>query len=148
MVILQDSRENKPLQFTHPCIESVRVGKLNVGDYTCEFTNGEKSKVVFERKSLGDLFGTLSQGYERFKKEIERAHECNTTLYIIIEGTLTRVARGYNHSRRSGLSIIAQLMTLLIKYNVHTVFCKDRKEMVLYITEFYRSEDRARISGY
>ena len=125
------------LKFNHPQITEVIKEKLDVGDYMAEFSDGHRPNIVFERKSIADLYGTLSKGYERFKKEIKRSHESNTTMFIIVEGTMTDVLKGYKHSKRKGISIVAQLFTIMIRYGVKTIYCKDRREMVKYITEFY-----------
>lgn len=77
MVIITDTREQLPYW----------VGKrqaLIVGDYTTKKLLG-----VFhiERKSLQDLYGTLTNGNQRFKHELFRAayHQIRIELYI--EGT-------------------------------------------------------------
>ena len=67
MTIIIDNREQKPLEFSVP----TKRGTLAVGDYRAEFSDGSVSQVVFERKSINDLYGTLSKGYSRFKREIE-----------------------------------------------------------------------------
>lgn len=136
MKILIDTREQKPLVFNHKFITSVEVKGLNVGDYgamSSEFLH----PVVFERKSINDLYGTLSQGYERFKKEIERAKEQNTKIIIIVEGSLKRILMGTAFSKRTPESIIYQLFTIRVRYDVETVFCSDRLEMSEFITQFY-----------
>ena len=38
-----------------------------------------------ERKSVNDLIGTLSGGYERFLRELVRAKEANAYLIILVE---------------------------------------------------------------
>ena len=79
----------------------------------------------------------MGKGYGRFKREIQRAHEGKSTLIIIVEGTLTEVAKGYSHSQIKGVSMVYKLFTLWIRYGVQTVFCKDRREMSGYIMNFY-----------
>jgi hypothetical protein len=48
---------------------------LPTGDYSLE---GYESQIAVERKSLADLYGTISQGRDRFQRELERldAMEC------------------------------------------------------------------------
>jgi ERCC4-type nuclease len=137
MKILIDTREGKPLKFYHPYIKEIINRKLDVGDYGCEFNDGYIMPVVFERKEHGDLVGTLGKGYERFKREIERAKQQDIKLILIIEGTMTKILNGTDYSMRDGLSIIKQLFTLWLKYDLIPVFCKDREEMSKYITEYY-----------
>ena len=145
MKIIADSREQKVLEFNHPYISEVIRRKCEVGDYNCQYENGEISPIYFERKSIPDLFSTLSSGYKRFKKEILRAKEKKIILVIIIEGTLSKVLQGIDESQRSGEEICQQLFTLLIRYHLPFVYCKDRIEMSRWITEFYLAYGREKI---
>jgi ERCC4-type nuclease len=142
MKIIVDTREQLPLEFTHLYITEILRRKCEVGDYGCLFEDGAIVPVYFERKSVPDLFSTLSQGYTRFKKEILRAKENKLLLIIIIEGTLTRVIKGVDESQRSGDEVCQQLFTLLIRYRLPFICCKDREEMSRYITEFYLAYGR------
>ena len=81
--IIQDSREQNPLQFNN-C--KVKVEKLDVGDYS--YNN---AKISIERKSLLDLLGTLSKGYERFCNEIVRAENANIKLVIVVENPISEL---------------------------------------------------------
>lgn len=139
MIIKRDNREKKKLEFNHHSIKSVIDGTLNVGDYSAIFNDGYECPIVFERKSLCDLFGTLSKGYPRFKSEIERAKLSGVTLIIIVEGTLRRVFRGEVHSMRTPDSLVQQVFTIERRYGVRTIFCTDREEMSQLITHFFWS---------
>lgn len=144
MIILTDSREQSPLDFSsYNIVTDVITTNLKEGDYMCEFTNGYRPPVVFERKSVGDLFGTMGKGYPRFKREMERAKRKDVKLILIIEGSLSRVLRGHKHSRRlKGPSVVMKLFTLRIRYGLETVFCKDRAEMVEYLVQTFSALGR------
>jgi len=86
---------------------------------------------------MGDLYGTMGKGYKRFKKEIVRSQDAGATMFIIVEGTLTDVGKGFKHSRMYGRSMKYKLFTLWVKHGIQTIFVKDRKEMSEYITQFY-----------
>ena len=144
MKILIDTREQNALTGfedynTVSCTESIG---LKVGDYACEFTDSTRSDTYFERKSLGDLFGTLGKGYPRFRKELERAEKLNYRLILIVEGTITKVLKGHKYSKMKGHSILMKMFTLWRRYNLLPVFCKDRDEMTRFIVEYYNSEGR------
>ena len=82
--IYVDTREQKPLKFKIP----IEVKTLNFGDYA--FSNAEVSgNTYIERKSISDFIGTMSGGFERFKKEIERSIEKDAYLIILVEDTLS-----------------------------------------------------------
>lgn len=142
MIILQDTREQEPLLLEHPFITSIEKIALPVGDYGCRMENGYIVPVIFERKSIGDLFGTLSKGYERFKREIQKAKDLDLTLILIIEGTLTKVSKGFEHSKRDADGLIKQIFMLFVRYNLTPIFAKDRDEMARYIIEFYTAVGR------
>lgn len=78
-----DTREQKPFQFTR----SIK-NKLDFGDYTA---GGEKySKTFVDRKSAADFLGTFSSqtNFDRFKKEIKRAKDFNSFLFVVVESTI------------------------------------------------------------
>lgn len=78
-----DTREQKPLPLNGLDTEFV---KLDFGDYICA---EPFSDVFFERKSPGDLCGTLSKGYERFKQEVARAALAGAYLIVIVEAPIS-----------------------------------------------------------
>lgn len=142
MKIIQDTREQAPLVFKHKSIKEVIIKGLNIGDYGGVTDSGFEFPMVFERKSIGDLYGTLSQGYERFKKEIERAKVNNKQIIIIVENNLSRVLQGTGYSQRTPESLVYQIFTILVRHGVQTVFCKDREETAEYITQFYIAHEK------
>ena len=83
-----DTREQKPLSFS---VDSL-VSTLKYGDYSCSPNRG----VVVERKSLQDLCGTLSAGYERFQREIDRCHAAGETMVVCVE-TDANTLMSYNY---------------------------------------------------
>ncbi len=141
MKLIIDTREQRPLVFNHKLITEVEVKGLPFGDYGA-MSSDYQHPVVFERKSINDLYGTLSQGYERFKREIERAKEQNYRIIIIVEGSLKRILMGTAFSNRTPESIIYQLFTIRVRYDVETVFCPTREDMSEFITQFYIAHEK------
>jgi len=78
-IINCDTREKSPWQFDKNI--KVELKTLNVGDYS----NPLNPSIVIERKSMNDLLGTFSAGFERFCREILRAKEQNINVVIICE---------------------------------------------------------------
>lgn len=144
MEIIIDTREQDALHFRKE-INTVRT-KLDVGDYGARI-NGTLLPVIFERKSVEDLYGTLSGGYERFKEEINRASEAKIILVLAVECPLATVKQGIEHSKRSPDSIIQQCFTIMVRHRVPCMFFSDRRDMAAYITQvflaFEREYDRA-----
>lgn len=131
-ILLVDSREQAPLNFfigEGEVVKAIETVCLSFGDYAAMTEEGVTMPVSFERKSLSDLFGTLTSGMERFKKEIARAKAANATLYIIIEGSISDVLNGIAHSSVSGEQILKTLNMLRVKHGVDHIFCNNRAEM-------------------
>ena len=133
MTIIIDSREQKPLVFGCDWVRK----KLHVGDYGAKFSENHIHSTIFERKGISDLFSTLSTGYFRFRKEIDRAEKSKTRLIIAIEGTEERVLKGCSHSARDPKSILVQLETINRKYGVSAIFFPSRIAMQNYIVDYY-----------
>ncbi len=80
-------QENKQLEFIIDSREqsllnlpNKEIAKLDVGDYTIKNNN-----IFVERKSLNDFCNTLSQGFDRFNRELERCKNDNKYLIIMVE---------------------------------------------------------------
>lgn len=89
-----DTREQLPYRFDDIRIERKKAFVLTVrttlatGDYSIV---GSESKICVERKSLTDLFGTLGNDRDRFRREIERMQSFERSL-VIIEATWQTIA--------------------------------------------------------
>ena len=142
MKIIIDSREQSELTFDFPFVTEIMRMKLEVGDYGCQYEDGYVAPVVFERKSIPDLFGTLGKGHDRFDREIARAKDMDIKLILIIEGTLTKVLKGYEHSTISGISIAMTVFSLWLRYGLTPVWCKDRIEMQIFIYNYFAALGR------
>lgn len=78
-----DTREQRPLSFKR----ETEIKTLKFGDYS--FSDDEISCSCYvERKAISDFIGTLSGGYDRFCREIERAQEAKANLIILVEESL------------------------------------------------------------
>ena len=98
----------------------MEVCKLDVGDYTIK---GLEEVLMVERKTLGDLWGTLANpvNYKRFLKEMKRA-ENHPYKFLVIEASLADIDRGYNWSKVPANNIHAKLVSLQVKHNLHVIF--------------------------
>jgi ERCC4-type nuclease len=144
MIILIDSREQLPLEFAHPYVDGVEKSTLSVGDYAVKYKDGHVPGIVFERKSIPDLFGSLSKGYKRFRRELMKAKESNKELIIIIEGTTQDIIKGTPYSQVQGIQVLRTLLSLYDRYQISHVFFRDRKEMALYVAEMFCAHGRTR----
>ena len=152
LIILQDSREQLELNFQR--FKNVlwqQVQCLPVGDYASVINSGSLSPIYFERKSIGDLWGTMaSKNYERFKKEYNKSLELGIQLVLIIEGTISVVHKGFSYNgRRSkflGSSMCKKLETLRVKHGLEIVYSDGRTDMKRYMYERWMAEARLELA--
>lgn len=135
--LVTDTREQTPLPF-----KKTVVKKLDFGDYGCE-VNGELLPVVFERKNPADLLSTITSGHDRFKREMIRANEAGFKFIMLIECSYTdftekKFAGAYHHKLRPDI-FIKILHTMIIRYNLEFVFCKDRSEACHYVRNYFNA---------
>lgn len=78
MVIVIDTREQRPWSFP-PNID-VEIGTLKTGDYALKGDN----RFAVERKSADDFVGTISVGWHRFCRELNRMDEAGFCAKVVI----------------------------------------------------------------
>ena len=137
MLILKiDSREQAPLQFRKEAFDEIIVEGLPFGDYWAEL-DGKELPLIIERKSLGDLFGTMGSGYKRFKKEMLKAKEAKAHMILGIEANMRQIAAGYEHSTISGDSILKKLAMLRVRHDIEVAFFNSKRELARWIEELF-----------
>ena len=82
--ILVDTREQKPLNF-----KNKEFHKLDVGDYCVSGNNYDYT--VVDRKSFGDFCSTVTVGYARFCKELDRCRSLGTYMFIVVESAFSEM---------------------------------------------------------
>jgi len=113
-VIAIDTREQKPLTFKQCPTE---ILKLDIGDYTAL---GKYYKYTFvDRKSGTDLQTTLGKNnIDRFKREVARAQEMDSYLFVVIESTVEKLIKENKHfNRKTNMDyILRQLKDVAHEY--------------------------------
>ncbi len=123
--ILIDTREQDPLPF-----KNSKKEKLYVGDYINN--SGEYTYTYIDRKSEGDFLGTLAAGIDRFSREIEKAVQLKSYLFVVVESTIDKIK--FNHKkfrRKTSLEYVFHNMRHLShKYprNVQFIFTGTREK--------------------
>ena len=79
--ILIDTREQQPLEFD----KSMDM-KLDFGDYTLGSPHYDYTYV--DRKSETDFKGTLSSGIKRFRRELDRAKNFSSYIFVVVESSI------------------------------------------------------------
>lgn len=97
--------------------------------------------MFFERKSIPDLFGTLTDEsrIERLKSRCREAMEVNAKLILMIEGTDRKVMDGYERSKVKGSSILKTIDTFWYKYDLMPMFCADRRVMAWRMVNLWKT---------
>lgn len=120
--ILVDTREQNPWKFTGRRVR-LRPMALKVGDYAVQ---GRQAMLVLERKSVEDLFTTMTKGLARFARELERARQAGTRVAVIVEGDVHRVSMGSRWSYADPGRVVAELYRVCAGFGAAPYFCDGR----------------------
>lgn len=142
LIIVKDTREQKPLKFN----VKTETSKLDFGDYVC--LGSYFSNIYIERKSLPDFIGTLCpKNIERFKKEIERAENLNSFIFIIIESNFNQSFKfnklSHIHSQVSPDFVFHNLRLIMEQFsNCQFLFCNGRIDAARIIEKIFRIKNQ------
>lgn len=140
--ILIDTREQNPLPF-----EKSKKVKLTCGDYC---VSNLYSDVFVERKSLMDLFSTISTGKERFIREIKKAKDLGYYLVVVTEDSFEKA---FNLSPQNSFSKSANGKYLMHNIreivndfdNIQFVFSNSRKESIRLIKKIFQMQEQVKM---
>lgn len=120
--IIIDTRENKLLKFE--CNKEIK--KLDVGDYS---SNINPHNINVERKSIQDFLGSITSGFDRFSREMERAEKLGVYIIILIESKISNLFGfkhlGYIHTEASADYVNKKMRDLLYKFPNIQICCVD-----------------------
>ena len=124
---------------------SKEIIKLSYGDYTAK---NNKFNIFVERKSLQDFLGSISSGFDRFCKEMERAKKDNAYIIILIESKINNLFGfkhlDYLHTEASLDFILKRTRDLLLKFSNVQVCCVDGKiEASKFIEKLYKLKNNS-----
>ena len=107
--------------------------------------DGLENLVAVERKSKADLYGSLGQGRDRFRREMERLSRMAFAA-LVVECSWADLLRPPKHSRMSPYSVRGSLVAWSVRFNVHVFCVADRQAggaMTLdLLTKFWREHQR------
>jgi len=149
-VIVVDSQEAKyPYLFHGELIVRKRllVDGIRTGDYSIQ---GLEHKITIERKTVTDLYSSLSTRREKFMEEMKRVQffDCKA---LLIEGTYDQVinapktgyVRKFSGMRRE--SVLGSLVKINMEYGITVIFAGNRKngeEWTLHTLKMYFKKKR------
>lgn len=127
-MIIVDTREQLPL-WEEKEFKIIRK-KLDEGDYTTEELY---EKAHIERKSAIDLYGSLIQGHERFRAEIQRAIDKDLSFAVFVECTkekfISMKFKGAHRLRVKPRVLTKIINTFMSRYPVEFIWCNNRADM-------------------
>ena len=149
MVILIDTREQKSDHITsYFDRKNVNYKKkaLSYGDYSFMVPKNEAlsiprdlyfdKKVCIERKgSLEEISGNLTNGRDRFEKELSLAP--GTKVFLIENADYGDIAAGNYNTQYNKKSFVGSLHSFWFKYNVPVFFMKENKYSGLFIRMYF-----------
>lgn len=101
---------------------------------------------LIERKSLSDLYGTVTHGRERFEDELQRMRPYGFRA-LVIESDLPGIIRGTEHSRATPQSVVASILAYQQRFGLHVVFGTDRRHAASYAYRLLERWVRDRMKG-
>lgn len=137
--ILIDTREQSILKFNG----EREVKKLNFADYAAK---NNPFSIYVERKSIQDFIGSVSSGFDRLCREMQRAKDNNAHIIILIESKISNLFGfehvGYLHSQASADYILKQARDLLLKFDNVQICCVDGKTRAAeFIVNLYKMKN-------
>jgi DNA excision repair protein ERCC-4 len=113
--IMVDSREKLPYQFSSGV--KTAVAGLPFGDYSLA---GLEQEIVIERKSLGDLLGSITTGRKAFERELKALRTYRLAV-LMIEADWGSILLGNYRAAVSPAAVIGSLMAFASRYGVMPV---------------------------
>lgn len=144
--VLVDTREQLPLVFSSI---KTKHETLSFGDYKLNDDSFSRN-VCIERKSMGDLYSTMTNGTKRFSDEIERAAAAGFYMVVLIEEPFMAM---YDLSRRlkrldiviSPEYVFHNMRLLCQKYDMlQFLFVQDRDEASDVILKLLQSDGQCK----
>jgi DNA excision repair protein ERCC-4 len=132
---------------SRPLLVPTVCAKLKTGDYSVE---GMEALVSVERKSLPDLYQTVSKSRERFERLLARGAGM-LAFAVVVEASFARVLTDPpRHTTYSPRAVLRTLMAWSQRYRVNVFPCEDRRFAEVFtlrwLQRFYLDHRTERIS--
>lgn len=126
MTITIDTREQTPWAFPSDVADVVR-GTVPQGDYAIRY---DEANFALERKSLSDFLGTISSGWERFLRELNRMDNAGfRAKVIVVEGDFSSCCFAddgtppqHSHPKLTPAFIVKRISQLTYDYRTSVIF--------------------------
>jgi ERCC4-type nuclease len=143
LVLIQDTREQKPLFDDPPEGLQVVTATLMHGDYSIK---GFEGKFCVERKQVSDFYSYIGKERERTTQKMEQFRQivskANGFVGLVVEATEGDLLAGYVMSRVSPETARQALVSFEIRYGVHIYYSRSRTDIARWVLDraikFYR----------
>lgn len=124
-VILIDTREKQPWYFWNWKDVKTERATLKSGDYSLKGFSG--SGIAIERKSLMDLFGSMTSGRNRFYRELQRLGGFGLAA-LIVEASEHVVLYGSGRTMMSPARMLRTIYAWCAAFKIQIHFCSSKSE--------------------
>lgn len=134
--LIEDTREQTPLDFSRfEPFARVERGTLESGDYSIK---GHEREFAIERKSLADLIGTITQGHERFERELQRLESFRYAA-VVVEASEIELRSGNYRSMLPPKSAIGMIRAFEVRYKIpfHFAGSRNMAAQLIYELAYY-----------
>jgi ERCC4-type nuclease len=128
-----DTREQRPWKW-HASVPYTGA-TLAAGDYA---PIGCESSIAIERKSLSDLWGSVTRDNARFQRELSKLAKYKYAA-VVIEGAQAAILRGNRYSQIDGSRVLSTCATLETKFGVPFHFAGDRANAAIWALHLLES---------
>lgn len=136
-ILLQDSREQKPLFSSGSTTEGLEVvtTTLTHGDYSIK---GFEDRFSIERKQMGDFYTYIGKERDRTTRKMEHFREMVSGggwVGLVVEATEADILTGYVMSRVSPETARQALVSFEIRYGVHLYYSRSRRDIARWVLD-------------
>ena len=121
LTILIDTREQRPFRFAPDT--PTRRACLPVGDYTIL---GLEDRITIERKSLGDLLGSLTHDRPRFLRELEAMRRFQFAA-LMVEASWSDILLRRYRAQVHPNAVLGSLLAFALKHDVMPILGGDHE---------------------
>ena len=129
-VLLQDTREQRPLFTRLPKGLVVQSVTLKDGDYSVK---GFQNSIVFERKGISDIYPYCSTEREKTIEKMKRLSRMDFAA-LVIEARESEVFQHQTFTRVHPATVAGAIISFRVRYGVH-IFFGNRDSCARYILE-------------
>lgn len=135
MILLQDTREQRPLFTRIPKGLTIQSATLHDGDYSIK---GFENRFAIERKFIGDLFSYCSSEREKTVAKMQRFRvmiENGGWVGLCIEEKESTVYQHQNFTQVSPETVRGALISFSVRYRVQVYFAGNRENAARWILD-------------